>query len=125
MSETVLLGQGTQVVELPRKTWQEHLSHVPQHGETRLGFMSEEHHLVRDFVVRELPTIGNPIQPEFISQSLKLADVRVNTILAELERNLFFLVRNSQRAVTWAFPVTVEKTPHELTFSTGERLYGA
>jgi hypothetical protein len=87
--------------------------------------MSGEHHLVRHFVVRELSSTGNPLQPEFISQSLKLPVVRVETILDELERNLFFLVRNSQGAVTWAFPVTVEKTPHELAFSTGERLYAA
>ncbi len=125
MSGTVLLGQGPQIAELPGKTWEEHLSQVPQHSETRFGFMSEEHHLVRHFVVRELPSTGNPMQPEFISQSLKLPVVRVNTILDELERNLFFLVRNDQGAVTWAYPVTVEKTPHELTLSTGERLHGA
>jgi len=87
--------------------------------------MSEEHHRVRYFVVRELQSTGKPIQQEFISQSLKLSVGRVNTILDELESNLFFLVRNGQGAVTWAYPVTVEKTPHELTFSTGERLYGA
>lgn len=125
MSETVLLGQGRQIVELPRKSWEGHLSQVPQHSEIRLGFMSEEHHLVRRFVVRELPRTGNPMQPDFISQNLKLLVARVNTILDDLERNLFFLVRNSQGAVIWAYPVTVEKTPHELTFSTGERLYGA
>ncbi len=49
----------------------------------------------------------------------------VRAILEELERKLFFLVRNDQGAVTWAFPATVETTPHKLTFSTGERLYGA
>ncbi len=125
MSETVLLGQGRHITELPRNAWEADLSQVPQHSETRLGFMSEEHHLVRNFVVRELPSTGKPMQPEFISQSLKLPLVRVNTILDELERNLFFLVRNSQGAVMWAFPVTVEKTPHHLTFSTGERLYSA
>ena len=81
--------------------------------------------MVRHFVVRELPSAGTPLQPEFISKSLKLPVVRVNAILDELERNLFFLVRNSQGAVTWAYPVTVDRTPHEVTFSTGERLYGA
>ena len=125
MSETVLLGQGRQISKLPRKTWEGHLSQVPQHSETRFGFMSEEHHRVRYFVVRELQSTGKPMQQEFISQSLKLTVERVNTILDELESNLFFLVRNGQGAVTWAYPVTVEKTPHELTFSTGERLYGA
>lgn len=125
MSETILLGQGRQITEIPRKKWEEYLSQVPQHSETRLGFMSEEHHRVRYFVVRELPRTGKPIQPEFVSQSLELPLARVNTILDELEKNLFFLVRNSQGAVSWAYPVTVEKTPHDLAFSTGERLYGA
>ena len=125
MSETVLLGQGRQITKLPRKTWEGHLSQFPEHSETRFGFMSGEHHRVRYFVVRELQNTGKPIQQEFISQSLKLPVGRVNTILDELESNLFFLVRNDQGAVTWAYPVTVEKTPHELTFSTGERLYGA
>lgn len=125
MSGTVLFGQGRKIVELPRKSWEGHLSQVPQHTEIRLGFMSEEHHLVRHFVVRELASTAYPMQPEFISQSLKLPVVRINTILSELEKNLFFLVRNNQGAVTWAYPVTVDKTPHELTFSTGERLHGA
>jgi hypothetical protein len=87
--------------------------------------MSREHHLIRRFVVKELPRAGNPLKPELISQRLKLPVGRVDDILDELERNLFFLVRNSQGAVTWAYPVTVEKTPHGLVFSTGERLYGA
>lgn len=87
--------------------------------------MTEEHHRVRYFVVRELPRVGEPLLPEFIAQNLNLPLARVNAILAELEKHLFFLVRNGQGAVSWAFPVTVESTPHELTFSTGERLYGA
>jgi hypothetical protein len=87
--------------------------------------MSEAHHLVRNFVVRELPRKSQPIPPDFISQRLGLPLPRVNTLLDELEKNLFFLFRNSQGAVSWAYPVTVEKTPHELVFSTGERLYGA
>ena len=125
MSETILLGRGRQFAEIPRKRWEGHLSQVPQHSESRLGFMSEEHHLIRRFVVRELPSSGNPMQPEFIAQSLKLPIGRVNAIVEELERNLFFLARNSRGAVSWAYPVTVEKSPHELLFSTGERLYGA
>jgi hypothetical protein len=87
--------------------------------------MSEEHHQIRYFVVKELPNRGEPLEPEVISQSLQLPLVRVEAILNELEQNLFFLVRNEQGAVSWAYPVTVESTPHHLTFSTDERLYGA
>jgi len=125
MSGTILMGRGRQIAKIPRKAWEEHLSGVPQHGETRLGFMSEEHHLVRYFVVRELPRTEEPIRPEFISQKLKLPLAQVNAILDELEKHLFFLVRNEQGAVSWAYPVTVDHTPHHLTFSTGEQLYAA
>jgi hypothetical protein len=125
MSGTILMGRGRQIIKIPRKEWERHLSTVPQHSETRLGFMSEEHHLVRYFVVRELPRTGDPISPEFISQKLELSLARTNAILDELEKNLFFLVRNEQGAVSWAYPVTVDHTPHHLTFSTGEQLYAA
>ena len=30
-----------------------------------------------------------------------------------------------QGAVTWAYPVTVDQTPHHLTFNTGEKIYAA
>jgi hypothetical protein len=125
MSETVLMGRGHQVIEILRDEWEKHVSRVPQHSKTRLSFMSEEHHRVRYFVVRELPRVGGPIQPALISRQLRLSLARVNAILDELERNLFFLVRNEQGAVSWAYPVTVDTTPHRLTFSTGERLYAA
>jgi hypothetical protein len=125
LSDTILVARGRQIIEIPRKRWEEHLSQIPQHSETRLGFMSEAHHQVRNLVVRELPRTSQPLEPEFISQSLGLPLARINTLLDELEKNLFFLVRNSQGAVSWAYPVTVERTPHSLVFSTGERLYGA
>jgi hypothetical protein len=125
MGETILLGRGRQITRIPREEWEKHLSQAPQHSRTRLSFMSEEHHLVRYFVVRELPRTGEPIRPELISQKLSLPLARVNAILDELEKNLFFLVRNGRGAVSWAFPVTADSTPHHLTFSTGEQLYAA
>ena len=65
------------------------------------------------------------IPPELISRELKMSLSRTTEILDELERNLFFLVRNEQGNVSWAFPVTAERTPHQLSFSTGERLNAA
>lgn len=125
MSETILLGRDHQISKIPRDVWEEHLAHAPQHSRERLAFMSEEHHRIRYFVVKELPIRGKPIEPEVISQSLQLPLGRVNAVLSDLERERFFLVRNEQGAVSWAFPVTAEPTPHHLTFSTSERLYGA
>jgi hypothetical protein len=87
--------------------------------------MSESHHLVRNFVVKELPQKGAPLSPEFISQRLDLPLARVNSILEELEKNLTFLYRNKQGSVAWAYPVTADETPHKISFSTGERINAA
>ena len=125
MSETILLGRDRHISEIPRATWEEHLAQVPHHTSSRLSFMSEEHHQIRYFVVKELPNRGKPLKPEIISQSLLLPLERVRAVLNELEQKLFFLVQNEQGAVSWAYPVTAEPTPHHLTFSTNERLYGA
>ena len=42
-----------------------------------------------------------------------------------LERRLIFLFRPGGRDVVWAYPITVEQTPHRMTFSSGERLWAA
>ncbi len=87
--------------------------------------MSEDHHRVRNFVVTELPRTGEPLGLASISRHLNLSLAQVRVLVEELERGLFFLVRNAQGAVSWAFPVTVDETPHHLAFSTGERLNAA
>jgi alkylmercury lyase-like protein len=125
MTETILAGHGCQIIQLPRKQWEEDLAKVPMHMKTRLAFMTQEHHAVRYFVVKELPRYGKPMPAEFISRELRLPISEVERILDELEKNLFFLVRNDRGAVSWAFPVTVETTPHRLRFSTGEETYAA
>ncbi len=125
MNEAILLGRGRQITAVPRKEWEKHLALVPEHGKTRLDFMTEAHHRVRYFVVKELPRVGEALSPEYIGQALKLSLEQTAAILDELEKNLFFLVRNEAGAVTWAFPVTVEPTPHPITFSSGEKLYAA
>ncbi|MGB6853363.1 MAG: hypothetical protein WBG49_12315 [Thermoanaerobaculia bacterium] len=123
--KTILVGKGNEIEEMPQTTWEEQLALVPEQQVARLGFMTDEHHAVRYFVVRELTRQGRPLEPALIADRLDLPEPRVVEILDELEKNLLFLVRNDNGAVSWAFPVTVDRTPHRLSFSTGERLYGA
>jgi len=125
MDEKVLLGRGRQILEIPQATWKEHLTQTSDHSQNRLSFMTDAHHRVRYLVVKELAVQQKPIEPEFISTALDMPLAQVKDVLEELERRLFFLVRDEQGAVAWAYPVTVETTPHRLNFSTGERLYGA
>ena len=125
MSETILIGQRDQIIEIPRKDWEQGVSAYVQQIPARLSFMSAEHHRVRNFAVRELPNVRKPLTPEFIADKLNLPVDRVNIILEDLEKHMTFLFRNEQGAVAWAYPVTIDTTPHHVTFSTGEQLYAA
>ncbi len=125
MIENVLLGKGDEIVDIPRSMWEGHLVDTPDHMIKTLAFMNADHHRVRYFVVAELARSGVPLPADRISQALELTNKKVLSILDDLERNLFFLVRNDAGDVSWAFPLTVEPTPHQITFDTGERLYGA
>ena len=125
MDEQVLIGRGNQMLAVPQAQWEKHLGAIPEHGLERLAFMTPDHHRVRYFAVRELVAQARPLEPKYIAGTLGLALERTVEILAELEQNLFFLVRDDLGAVAWAYPVTAEKTPHRLTFDSGERIYAA
>jgi hypothetical protein len=125
MDNKLLVGLWRTMIPIPRMVWHGQVSKNAQHTEAGLDFMSREHHLVRDFAVRELPRVGEPLTPAFIAQALALPVDRVNIILDELEKHLTFLYRNEEGAVIWAYPVTVDQTPHRVTFSSGEQIYAA
>ena len=97
---------------------------MPEHD--LLSFMTPQHHAVRNFVVRELPrNNGRSLTPAQIARSLRLDPRLTVQLLDDLEKHLFFLVRDRRGDVSWAFPVTSDRTPHALHFSTGERIFGA
>jgi len=125
MADTVLIGRGDTISDIPRRDWEQELSAAPESISKRLEFMSHDHHLVRNFVVRELPRLGRPILLAEISDALHLTPIRTTSVVEDLEKNMFFLVRGDGAEVSWAFPVTAEETGHHLVFSTGERLDAA
>jgi hypothetical protein len=125
MDPDVRIIQHGSLTSLPTVDWKRLVLAAIERGRKRLDFMSDEHHAIRRSAVTELVRAGRPIAPETFSRQLGISTSRTDEILDDLERNLFFLVRNEEGAVSWAFPVTTDRTPHKLTFSTGERLYGA
>lgn len=125
MEQTVLVGRGKEILRIPGDRWKKHLTETPGHSQSRLAFMTEEHHRVRYYIVEELPRAGVPISAQKISAALNLPFERVSHILRDLEENLFFLVNGPDNEVVWAFPVTLQETPHTITFSSGEKLYAA
>lgn len=125
MNGHLLVGVGREIHSASDKAFLKSLKGLPARMASRLAFMSRDHHTVRDFVVRELPRQDRPLSPIQIAQVTGLTPQNVSAILTELERNLFFLVRDPEGNVNWAFPVTTSPTPHRLTFSTGEKIFGA
>lgn len=125
MSERLWMGIGRRMLPVPGFLWRRRVRSAAQHARASLAFMTEEHHLVREFAVRELPRTGKPLAVDLMAEALALPAERVDAILADLEKHMTFVCREGEGAVEWAYPVTVSRTPHEVTFSTGERLYSA
>ncbi len=124
MKDVILIGRGKALMEISTEKWRQHLAQAGQHS--ALHFMTDNHHHVRNFVVRELPrNHGKPLSPEDITQRLHLPLDLVLDILDDLQKHLFFLVRNDVGEVSWAFPVTSDRTPHNLIFSSGEQVFAA
>ena len=123
MSDRILLGLGRHLIPIPRIVWQPLVRASARRTRASLSFFSPDHHRVRDYVVRELPRIGAPLRPGAIAEGLALGLPRVREILDELEAGRTFLFRGDGETVSWAYPVTLDETPHVARFGTGEEAY--
>ncbi|MCL4251861.1 MAG: hypothetical protein KJ065_27160 [Anaerolineae bacterium] len=125
MSQNLLLGVSRFLLPIPRFIWQRQIDRNARDMEASLSFMSNEHHMIRDFVVTEIARGGKPLSPALIADVLSLPLAQVISILDDLEKHMTFLFRNEQGDVVWAYPVTAEKTPHSVTLNSGETCYAA
>jgi hypothetical protein len=125
MKNKLMIGFWRYMVNLPSRVWEKEISKAKGKFEAELGFMTDEHRLVHHFVVRELAYAGEPLSSEVVANKLDLPISQVNAILDDLEKHMTFLFRDNHARVVWAYPVTVDKTPHHVTFDTGEELYAA
>ena len=112
--EPVLVGRGNGIVRISADHWKTHVASATARISARLGFMTPEHHLVRQFAVLEIARQSRPLTEPGISRHLKLSKDLVHRIVGQLERRLFFLSRDSRGAVTWAYPFTADRTPHRV-----------
>lgn len=126
MKSSVLLGFKKHMVPIPGILWRNMLKKEVQAIPDRLlQFLTEDHHRVRELSVSELHRQGKPLPPDFFSEKLDLPVETVNEILDELEKAKVFLYRKGEESVYWAYPATADKTPHFVTYSTGEEGHAA
>ncbi len=125
MRNKLMAGVWRYILGVPPFLWERQIEKAKQKVNRSIRFMTQEHRLVHYFVVREMPRVGGPIPPETVARELALPLARTKEILEDLEKHLTFLYRNEKGKVTWAYPVTVEKTPHAVAFGSGEQLYAA
>lgn len=125
MPNKLMAGVWRLMIEVPPYLWEKQITKATQKVVRSTRFMSQDHRRVHHFVVRELPRVGGPLPAEIVARGLELPLARVRALLQELEERLTFLVKNDRGEVLWAYPVTAEKTPHALTFESGEQVYAA
>ncbi len=123
----VLLGFKRHMVPIPWWVFRRAVARAT--GRTRRAIggvtLGDEERQIHHFVVREIPRLARAMPPEFVAERLEIELGRVVEVFDALERRLVYLFRPGGRDVEWAYPVTVEATPHHLAFSSGERLYAA
>jgi hypothetical protein len=123
MKSAILLGLGRWMIPIPGVVWRRVVRANAGKIRRSLQFMTADHHRVRDYAVDRLFRTGAPLAPAEITRSLNLPLPRVGEILDDLERHLTFLYRSAGPDVTWAYPVTVDRTPHRATGASGEQAY--
>jgi hypothetical protein len=125
MTDSMLIGINRFMFNMPGFAWRRAVDAEAAKARKHLGFMTPEHHLIRNFVVMEIARTGRPLSPVYISESLGIAMKLTGEIIDELERRMTFLFRNEQGEVVWAYPVTAEKTSHTVRLNTGEEFSAA
>lgn len=121
----VLSGCGPRIEPIPEAAWWADVQgHMPA-ARRRFEVLPALHRAVRRTAVLSLARTQLPVPARAIAGELGAPLGQVEEAIADLERALFFLVRDEAGRVSWAFPITSDETQHRLTFSSGERLYGA
>lgn len=125
MAEWMMAGVWRHILQLPDGVGWRRVRQLAEKAREAVGEVSPQHRAVHHFVVRELPRFGQPMPPKHVADSLDIPVATATAILGDLEARKGFLFRNEDGAVVWAYPVTVDITPHRIRFKSGETLYAA
>ena len=122
---TVLKGENDKITPIPESVWMEELMASPPHIGRRLEFMTPDHHRLRNLAVTQVATGEGPVRVDWFAARLEMTPAEVDARLDELEQGLFFLVRDPEGHVNWAFPFSAEETPHQVDLGQERPTWGA
>ncbi len=125
MQGKVKLRLGRHLVGLPRFVVRRAIAAEAKRMAKTIGFMTSDHHAVRNFAVTELAATGKPVAVEQFARALGITEQRVTAILDELEPRMVFVWRPDRQHVAWAYPVTSDVTPHRIEYASAPPTYGA
>jgi hypothetical protein len=116
---------GSHFLPIPQAIWHREVGKEARGCGQAYGALSSEQQRVRAHIVAALPRHPEGLSATTLSEQLDLPVDRLRGILNELNRGKFFVALDDTNTVTWAYPVTIDATPHQLTFKTGERMTAA
>jgi hypothetical protein len=121
----ILIGIWHKIIPAPMFMLIRETERMAKNRKARINKMTEEKRRIHHFVVRELPNAGQPVSLALIADELEMPFDRVSDLVDEMEKDKTFFNRYHSEGINWAYPVTVDNTPHHVTFSTGEQVNAA
>ena len=125
MENALVVRLGRAGLRVPRALWQRIVAAEARRSAAGAGWMTAEHHRVRDFAVTEIVRTGKPLSPARVAAGTGLGGERAAALTGELERGKIYLFRGDGVNVDWAYPAAAAVTPHRVRLTSGETLYAA
>ena len=121
----MLMGIGRFMIPIPQVISNRGLEKGASGARAKAELLSEEERQVHYFVVKKRAVAKEPITAELVSEELGIEVNRVEEIIDKLEGMKTFLYRSDSKGITWAYPLSLDNTGHEISASTGERFFAA
>ena len=121
----MLMGIGRFMIPIPQVISNRGLEKGASGARAKAELLSEEERQAHYFVVKKMAVAKEPITAELVSEELGIEVNRVEEIIDKLEGMKTFLYRSDSKGITWAYPLSLDNTGHEISASTGERFFAA
>ena len=125
MDRKMFMGIERFMIPIPQIVSKRGLDKGASGARAKAELLSEDERQVHCFVVKKMAVAKEPITAELVSEELGIEVNRVEEIIDKLEGMKTFLYRSDSKGITWAYPLSLDNTGHEISASTGERFFAA